>query len=896
MLPDTLSSSYRRYKEDTNSFVRWLHTTAASRVHKPEVNRHATVQDEFKSADVPATSLSHDQDSLAKRVLSTKELVDKALFVANATNPDIKVPLLVQYILKEAIHARKRCAKWFRRENTINQHKDMVESNASHEHFIQVLGLIFRVLGPRFETQKPSNASASNESTSALEGINHFHTLDIENIDQEAFNALPSIPAYRSDKAPTPDPRDNSYEVELALESDLQFSVYCAYEDLHTFEEYLKGVWTNVKDGEMSAIAASLTTNITLGFVRTIGDSIISMAPARFTRDSYRSITNVIHPVPYFKAIEQSSLADMPSPPASVVQDFIYQSSFQILEKYRLDIEYNQSGTMFTVVPIEFRYLFQPELKPSGERWMMDDILISSMLLDLEYKHMVDRVGQTAEKARHGGWLPDNKGEYHANPYADEITTAFSRLRNEGGEISIVAVFCAQFLLNTHEILGAKLPKIYEDLRHRGAVAESLVDVEWGLDKEYQKANGFASIVHKLEETWAVEAAADDAVSVSQFVRMVIKENPIISIKKFLQGQTGTILTARHRRIDELRHQGFLRSSVLSPSKCLSFYYLHNPIYSGLESLKLTIDMERVGISTANGFCTVSAVAHLYNAVQQKSMLKGRWCDLDNIISANVSELFSGSLPLTATQMVNRLFLCMRLPAATLSKDFRGPKLDFKKLINRTAEDSVQPSAISNYLRRYLQGEDSAEKLVYNIEMILDKKRSGTGRDRINTAMLDKIINYVEQSLPRINLNLITVTRQCNEFIVRLRKAFKSRLNREYQFEGRFSRQAGNAMAIEILLDAEFHESLNPGSEKKPTKSQKTRKSRQAAMLKGPEGESIMLAIVAEAFQDFLAEVDIPIAVQPFDVNGCVRQSDLFELSKKEIEHTYKLLEKFSKD
>ncbi|CZT11324.1 uncharacterized protein RAG0_15496 [Rhynchosporium agropyri] len=112
-----------------------------------------------------------------------------------------------------------------------------------------------------------------------------------------------------------------------------------------------------------------------------------------------------------------------------------------------------------------------------------------------------------------------------------------------------------------------------------------------------------------------------------------------------------------HGLIEKMHKKGVMKSSTLVPSKCESFCYSHKPVYSGLESLNLSFGMENVVVGVANSFCAVSAASPLYNALQQQNMLKGYWRDLDNIIAANVSEIFRGSLPVTAKQMVNRLYL-----------------------------------------------------------------------------------------------------------------------------------------------------------------------------------------------------------------------------------------------
>ena len=51
MLPESLTGSYKRYKEDTKFFVTWLHKKAISCGYKAPDSRCATVEDEDESGD-----------------------------------------------------------------------------------------------------------------------------------------------------------------------------------------------------------------------------------------------------------------------------------------------------------------------------------------------------------------------------------------------------------------------------------------------------------------------------------------------------------------------------------------------------------------------------------------------------------------------------------------------------------------------------------------------------------------------------------------------------------------------------------------------------------------------------------------------------------------------------
>ena len=303
--------------------------------------------------------------------------------------------------------------------------------------------------------------------------------------------------------------------------------------------------------------------------------------------------------------------------------------------------------------------------------WQMDNILITSMLLELEFKFGVDVGLDRGRKARVLGCLP-KLGEGHGMfiPHYDELTVAFDKILRKG-EVCITAVFAAEIILNIHKILKGKFSDAYRELHLRGAISENFLDIEWSGEKKYQKRNGLAPTKPELDRKWASDFVAIEAVSDSYSVKAVIKENSMIGLKQAIQEHAPNVLRPHYPQVEELYKLGFLSTSTLVASKSASFYYSHNPIYSGIESLKLSIGMEKIGVGAANAICSVS-VSHLYNGLQQKDMIKGSWHACDAVIDENIGKLFMGSRPVTASLMVNRLFLCMKVPAAALAKTYRA--------------------------------------------------------------------------------------------------------------------------------------------------------------------------------------------------------------------------------
>ncbi|KAH7364811.1 hypothetical protein BKA65DRAFT_546679 [Rhexocercosporidium sp. MPI-PUGE-AT-0058] len=141
----------------------------------------------------PSLSTRKEPNPPAKHILSTKELLHKAQFVSELTDPWVEVPIHVQSLLNQAIQARKRWSAWFHRMSNSDTPADVIESNKAHEYFIEVLEKAFNILKPRLEAQETKGTPVQDEtsSSSSLEGSNRFVTLEVEEIDQDVLDALP---------------------------------------------------------------------------------------------------------------------------------------------------------------------------------------------------------------------------------------------------------------------------------------------------------------------------------------------------------------------------------------------------------------------------------------------------------------------------------------------------------------------------------------------------------------------------------------------------------------------------------------------------------------------------------------------------------------------------------
>ncbi|KAG4431828.1 hypothetical protein IFR05_012690 [Cadophora sp. M221] len=76
------------------------------------------------------------------------------------------------------------------------------------------------------------------------------------------------------------------------------------------------------------------------------------------------------------------------------------------------------------------------------------------------------------------------------------------------------------------------------------------------------------------------------------------------------------------------------------PSEDPDFYLANQPIYCSMETLYVLMDRNELGINLANKSSALATMAHLYNALPLKDILKERWIEMDGFIGRNMSSSY----------------------------------------------------------------------------------------------------------------------------------------------------------------------------------------------------------------------------------------------------------------
>jgi hypothetical protein len=149
-------------------------------------------------------------------------------------------------------------------------------------------------LQPHFEVSKnckssnskgpsPTGPSTTKES-SAL--ANCFEGLSLEEIGEEIFESMPSVKlkASTSSIAKSTTPVAQQCELDMRIDQDLHFAVFCFFEDVHRLHDFISEAWTLYSEGKLDSMAASITTNFAFELVKHEEERIQSLLPSHLKK------------------------------------------------------------------------------------------------------------------------------------------------------------------------------------------------------------------------------------------------------------------------------------------------------------------------------------------------------------------------------------------------------------------------------------------------------------------------------------------------------------------------------------------------------------------------------------------------------------------------------------
>lgn len=268
-LPSHLYGTYKRYKADTESVIRWLLDTKNQR----------SAGNNSRSG-MPLTAV----DSVAK-------LLSLAHEVSTFQDPPVEAPQGILEKLRTMIHARTQCAQWFR--STARTHTDH-QRNSSHGYFINVLYQVLALLSPRPAGAQPKEVSyrAPTASLSTkLTAVNRFQILDCLNggmkaddfEDEDGIVGLPESPD--SSASPVTDSDDSFIDITDRPEvEERTYQCYCLLQDVAAIRQYIRDRWNQFQSCWRSLLTVSLQSSQAVRVFRSLAEDFFD---SRGHRASY---------------------------------------------------------------------------------------------------------------------------------------------------------------------------------------------------------------------------------------------------------------------------------------------------------------------------------------------------------------------------------------------------------------------------------------------------------------------------------------------------------------------------------------------------------------------------------------------------------------------------------
>lgn len=503
MLPQELSDTYRKYKEDTNIFATWLCSNALICGYQLPVAETPLAAAAASGSNTQAHNKQLAEHSTEKTPLPVKELVAQAKLISETKKPLVKVPRIIQNILARAIERRKKCSNWFERLGGSNISKSLEESNIQHQYFINVLEEIQDLLHPHFEAAGARKPSPPRPAAGLFDDSkNRFEDLYTEDLaygdldteapkDAEASEALPSIVELT-----TP---PEAFELDQPDEAiDTTFIVYCFLEDLHNKQEFLKTVWQDYAEKKLDLRTAALVTNVACQLVDVKEIELLEVLPRDSKRPDFDIILDEIIPE------KDGELRDVDLE----MCDRTYFYEDESYNKYKNMLWNRESeDTLPSIKQLA-------SIHPDAVKLMHDhDRLLSQMWLDLHIKHQGEQC--EGREMRPQEPIPGAI----SLPFLDEITGGLDNVHIDSEWSSFPAAFKARVCLNINDILGNDASKAYEMLRHQAALANAAISIICDSGREPKLPP-----VAELKPIWGTEEVAEMAIGCAMMIKNVFIE------------------------------------------------------------------------------------------------------------------------------------------------------------------------------------------------------------------------------------------------------------------------------------------------------------------------------------------------------------------------------------
>lgn len=663
-------NTYQRYKKQTDKIAQWLLDTAEQYGYSYPIQPAAESKKKSNVGEVQSYRI---------RLAQFQELA--AVIVNGKERPSI--PRALINLLKDTISLRKDFAQFFRKHRRQASSKDV---DLKHNHFIKQLEEVLEILKPASPEESPvslaRSASADNGTTvtetKTPNSENRFSNLEVEELDD--YDLFPEVTASPAAKKSSVKPRQVVFQPNIDDDDgnveDLQFAIYCFFEDLNNARLHLQKLWTQYKLGMISLEDVSVITNTTFDLARRADEeiclSLCHIPEADFLLSDpgrlgyilyiYSCMTNGVNPS------KQQEPDDLFNYEMADLGQWLYLPMEAMLTAFCKVINPGR-------LPL-FRKGFYGTYRPEANRSSMslreklaeNKIVIMEALPDFCMMAIgnVDPVGQ------------------------DELTRGLKEMCRTK-KASTWLLFATQVFLDINHLLRLQVSRGLQELRVSGGEAK----------KSLKNALKFTAGT-KLDN-WA---ASND--------RMI--SNTISQIDEWI---IGDVVSETKRRL-----LGSRKYDLGGEPEPFHLFKRH-PLLCGMISFALTLTVREIGTTIVEAWGSILYTAYLYKALRQESALDVSWPDMETFISIHTPEkLFVGGYPTTLEDSVKKYYLMMGAAPRAFAKDYS--RRNQKGRLNIASGKGPRSWNVDNpiyaiFKKRFVEMTGSAEWTVQSIERLLNE-------------------------------------------------------------------------------------------------------------------------------------------------------------------------------
>lgn len=637
MLSEFLKSSLKTYKDDTDSIATWLAVTAKQCGYSSDLLDRSDTSSSSKPKSQSSTRLKGRARKQARDAATGQGTQSETSQPASAANPPprptytIKVTdftTLAEYIAAftkpvikvptSLVNALNRAIKLRGLHHEVSRERKASKADEAHSYFLAILERTREILKPRMpsdtiddEMCKPSSGKGVNrdpgeEATS--QARNMFGELDIQEPSQEFLDSPNVTPAPAS-----PSSTKHRYKAETVHSLEEQYlAAQCLFQDVRYIRTYLRQLWTGYREGVFNLVAASLTTNTAIDFVRSLEQDYLQQFPEK---SDYEGIVNMFYQVQCLSQGHDPSDKQHPSDSFNfAVYDLAEEcllSTYVILSSVQDVIS---PGHLPVYKPGHFGYRDTRTTwsqKVPRAKFQDDKLVLLEAFPDLMLMTMI--TGPVAE---------------------DELIRGFRDMA-PGKGIPLWLVFAAQCFLDTQHLLEQDVSRAHEQL----------VRTASGIRDSFQENLNFHQSLRI--ENWPKSNDASFADMIRVIEDWILKDMVAQKLRSI----------QRNMAVPDPQ-----------PFRLLKQY----PLLCGIFTFALKMRAQEIGLAFANAWGSILYTSQLYNAVRQEKLLRNPWKDAELLISLHSPEVFfTGDPPKGLEEYLKRFMLSVGYSASLFASNRR---------------------------------------------------------------------------------------------------------------------------------------------------------------------------------------------------------------------------------